>query len=130
MEFPRPFYLQGYNLIFYPGTAITEKALHDGFISMKKSENDYSTIQGAQNSPVAMWGNAQISNRFYKINYSFEEKLYWNTVLSLLASNYMPGYVIDYFRKSKGPFKKIALRGFIRLYTIAAAIKHSFFKAD
>ncbi|MBU0683822.1 MAG: B12-binding domain-containing radical SAM protein, partial [Candidatus Omnitrophica bacterium] len=32
-RFPKPFFLQGYNLIFYPGTEITETALKDQYIS-------------------------------------------------------------------------------------------------
>ena len=44
LEFPRPFSLQGFNLIFYPGTNITDRALKDGYISLQEETENFSTI--------------------------------------------------------------------------------------
>ena len=122
-EFPRPFRVQGYNLIYYPGTKITERALADGFISPGNGSGSTVTIQSKDNSPISMRGTGRISSRFYSINYSSEEKLYWNTVISLLASNYIPRSVVRFFGRSEGPVKKVLLKMFVRVYAAAASLK-------
>jgi anaerobic magnesium-protoporphyrin IX monomethyl ester cyclase len=126
LKFPRPFQLQGYNLIFYPGTKITERALADGHISPNYDLKKSLTIQSRENSPISMGGRGRISDRFYKINYSSDHKLYWNSVVSLLASNYIPKPIICFFGRSESPFKKVGLKIFVRLYAAGASIKHFF----
>lgn len=127
LKFPRPFQLQGYNLIFYPGTKITERALADGHISPNHELEKSLTIQSKENSPISMGGGGKISSRFYKINYSSDDKLYWNSMVSLLASEYIPKLIIRFFRRSENPFKRVALKIFIRLYCLVASIKHRIF---
>jgi anaerobic magnesium-protoporphyrin IX monomethyl ester cyclase len=116
LEFPKPFALQGYNLIFYPGTAITEKALQDGYISEKQAEEDFSTIQSVKDSPVAMLGHSAVTSRFYGINYSSTQKKYLNTVVSLTGSNHVPKFIIRFFAKSETVFKALLLEIFIQFY--------------
>jgi radical SAM superfamily enzyme YgiQ (UPF0313 family) len=127
LQFPRPFQVQGYNLIFYPGTKITDRALADGHISSNHDLKKSLTIQSKENSPISMGGAGKISDRFYKINYSSDDKLYWNSLVSLLASNYIPKSIIRFFRRSESPFKRVGLKTFIRLYTTIASIKHRIF---
>lgn len=122
-RFPRPFQVQGYNLIYYPGTRITERALADGFISPNNGSGSTVPIQSKDNSPISMRGTGRISSRFYSINYSSEEKLYWNTVISLLASNYIPRSIVRFFGRSEGPVKKVLLKMFVRAYAAAASAK-------
>lgn len=124
LEFPRPFVLQGYNLIFYPETVLTERALHDNHILVKSDANDFSTIQSKTDSPLATLGNSEVSNRFFMINYTSDEKKYYNSVISLIASMYVPKVIIKYFASSDGTFKIFMLKIFISLYAFVAGIKH------
>jgi len=124
LQFPRPLHIQGYSLIFYPGTRITERALEDGHISYNNDLHRSLTIQSKKNSPISMKGAAEISDRFYKINYSSDNKLYWNSVVSSLASNHFPRALIRFFGRSDGPFKQRAFKAFIRYYAKAASLKH------
>jgi len=123
LQFPRPVALQGFNLIFYPGTEITDRALKDGFISVKEEVEDYSTIEGAKDSPTSMRGKSVISDRFYRIHYASEKKEYWNTVLSLFAFLHVPRGVIRFFGKSETSLKKFLLVMFVRLYMLAHTLK-------
>lgn len=125
-QFPKPFQVQGYNLIFYPGTEITESALKDGYITLKTDSEDFSTIQGTTDSPTSlkMRGKAEVSSRFYSINYSSAEKAYSNAVISLLALNHVPKAAFNYFSASETWFKKMQLQWFYSLYVIASKIKN------
>ncbi len=123
LQFPRPVALQGFNLIFYPGTEITERALKDGYISVKEEAEDYSTIEGAKDSPTSMMGKSLISNRFYRIQYASGEKEYWNTVLSLFAFLHVPHGLMRFFSKSESSLKKFFLGVFVRIYTLAHVCK-------
>jgi anaerobic magnesium-protoporphyrin IX monomethyl ester cyclase len=125
LQFPRPFLLQGYNLIFYPGTAITERALLDCHISLKPEVDDFSTIEGKGDSPIAMRGSGSVSSRFYEINYTSREKAYLNTVISLMAFTHVPLKIIRFFANSETPLKTIFIKTFVRLYTVAARIKYA-----
>lgn len=123
LQFPKPVILQGFNLIFYPGTEITDRALKDGYISVKEMVEDYSTIEGAKDSPTSMKGKSLISDRFYSIHYSSEKKEYWNTVLSLFAFLHVPAGLLHFFGKSETPMKKFFLSLFLQLYTFAHTLK-------
>ena len=124
MAFPRPFSLQGYNLIFYPGTEITEKALQDGYISLRQENDDYSKIQGKENSPIAMRGTGKISHRFYDVHFDSQEKHYLNSLLALMASKKVPGSVIRFFAKSETTARRMLLKAFISFYATASRIKN------
>ena len=123
LQFPKPAALQGFNLIFYPGTEITDRALKDGYISLKAEVEDYSTIEGTKDSPTSMRGKSVISDRFYRIHYSSEKKEYWNTVLSLFAFLHVPSGLLHFFGKSETPMKKFLLAMFIHFYTFAHTLK-------
>ena len=125
MKFPEPFSLQGYNLIFYPGTEITDRALKDGHISPNENANDFSTIEGKEDSPISMRGQSEVSGRFYKINYSSTEKEYYNSVISLMAYNHVPRVIIRFFRMSDKPFMLTLLKFFNRLYNFAHDLKQA-----
>ncbi|MFH1079083.1 MAG: radical SAM protein [Pseudomonadota bacterium] len=124
LKFPKPFSLQGYNLIFYPGTAITEKALQDGYISEKQGDEDFTTIQSVKDSPVAMLGDSEVTSRFYKINYGSQEKKYLNAVIALLGSNHTPKSIIRFFAKSETVPKAVLLKAFIKVYAFLALVKN------
>lgn len=123
LQFPKPVSLQGFNLIFYPGTEITDRALKDGYISLKKEVEDYSTIEGAKDSPTLMRGKSVISERFYRINYTSEGKEYWNTVLSLFALLHVPWGCMRFFGQSKILLKRVLLRLFVKFYALAHSLK-------
>ncbi len=130
LQFPSPFFLQGYNLIFYPGTAIAQRALTDGYISSRGDGEEFSSILGRENSPVAMRGNARISSRFYTIAYDIKGKMYMNSVLSLLAYRLVPKPVVRFFGRSETALKRVMLAVFIKAYASASAIRHRWFSRN
>ena len=58
IQITETFSLYGYNLIFYTGTAITDRALKNGHISLKEAGNDFSKIKGKEDSPISMRGQS------------------------------------------------------------------------
>jgi radical SAM superfamily enzyme YgiQ (UPF0313 family) len=128
LRFPRPFFVQGYNLIFYPGTAITEKALRDGYISLKTDElDDFSTIQGKKDSPIAKGGLSSVSDRFYSINYDSHDKVYLNSIISLFGYKHVPNGLIKYFASSETAIRTVLLRVLIVSYIKVSEIKRDLF---
>jgi hypothetical protein len=99
--------------------------LKDGYISTKEDMDDYSTIEGKSDSPLSMKGSAEVSSRFYRINYHSRDKEYVNTVISLMAYTHVPLLVIRYFGSSDTLLKRSLLKLFVRSYTIAARVKHA-----
>ena len=86
LELPKPYILNGYNLIFYPGSEIYEKGLKDGYISLNSMDivdQDSSSIYSPINSPLLNW-NYKLSNRLYCCNYSIENKRYLNSLITLI----------------------------------------------
>lgn len=125
LQFPRPFELQGYNLIFYPGTEITDRALADGHILQKPEVEDFSTIQGQGDSPINLSGETKVSNRFYTTNYDSSHKAYFNSVVSLFAFQHVPTPVIRYFASGETSAKKLQMKLFFSLYAFASRLKNA-----
>lgn len=123
-----PFSVQGYNLIFYPGTDITNKALKDGYISLKRDKDDFSTIQGTYNSPLHMTRKDVFSSRFYSISFNTRGKKYWNQLIFMLKFRHIPDslirFLIRFFLKSDTFYKKAALNGIISFYLICRSIRN------
>jgi radical SAM superfamily enzyme YgiQ (UPF0313 family) len=128
LQLPQPFSLQGFNLIFYPGAEITERALNDGYISLKSESNDFSTIESKQDSPVAMRGRSQISSRFYNVHYDSKEKEYFNSVISLMAYSHVPKRIEAFFGRSETPVKRVMIVIFNKLYVFLSLVKKYFNK--
>jgi radical SAM superfamily enzyme YgiQ (UPF0313 family) len=124
LKFPKPFFVQGYNLIFYPGTQITERALSDGKISLKAEADDFSTIQGEANTPMLAENKSVISGRFYSINYDSSKKEYLNYIFRLLGTRYVPEFVFEYFLGPETAFKRFLLKQLINLYFLLVRIKN------
>jgi radical SAM superfamily enzyme YgiQ (UPF0313 family) len=123
LEFPKPFSIQGYNLIFYPRTSLTEKALMDGFVTRTDNNKNFSTIQAASNSPLACSGRSEISERYYKIKYDSKEKEYLNSLISLMAFRRAPRRLVRYLYTSETFFGKIILKAAIKFFAWGALIK-------
>jgi anaerobic magnesium-protoporphyrin IX monomethyl ester cyclase len=123
LKFPKPFSLQGYNLIFYPETQITDRALRDGNILVKEKCEDFSTIEGKGDSPITAGGQSKISSRFYTVNYNSGDKDYYNSVISLMAYNHVPKFIIRFFRLSDKGFMPVLLRLFYKSYNFAHDFK-------
>lgn len=111
LTLPKTFKLNGYNLIFYPGTEITDKALHDGHISPLIDETS-SKIQGDANSPTTSFDNT-LDNPLWKINFSSEDKDKLNTLI--VAINYLPAFLVRSLVVL--PLNKRFIVLFIRLFT-------------
>jgi anaerobic magnesium-protoporphyrin IX monomethyl ester cyclase len=126
LQFRRPFSVQGYNLIFYPETEITERALKDGYLSPKpEAEEDFSTIENRHDSPMAMEGKGTVSSRFYNVHFDTCDKEYLNAVISMMAFRQLPPRFIQFFSRSESPAKRLMLKSSIRLLTWAARAKNA-----
>ena len=123
LKLPEPFILQGFNLIFYPGTEITDRALKDGYISLEEADNKFLTITASEDSPISMRGKSDVSGRFYKVNYSSRENEYYNSVISLMTYNYVPRFIIRFFRISDKGLMLMLLRLFCKTYSVAQYLK-------
>lgn len=134
LKLPRPFSVQGYNLIFYPGTDITEKALRDGYISLKSDSDrdDFSTIQGYYNSPLHMKREDVFSGRFYTICFNPQEKKYWNQLIFMLKFRHIPKslihFLIKFFVESDAFYKRVMLNGIINFYLMCRDIRNCLIK--
>lgn len=107
-------HLQGFNLIFYPGTEITENAIRDGYITEKIQENQGSqTTHWVVNSPLFF--NSSLDNPLWDIHFSSKDKEHFNTLIALVP--YLPKYTIRFLIKH--PFSvrfiSIILKAFIWL---------------
>lgn len=81
-EFPRPFHLQGHNLIFYPCTELTERALADGYITeLPKDEVNEKALRGNLSSPLLF--EDSLDNSFYKVHYATRGKVRLNHLITL-----------------------------------------------
>lgn len=125
IRFPEPFSVQGFNLIFYPGTEMTTRALQDGYISEKHEGEDFSTIEGRADSPIVSQGKSKISGRFYTINFDASDKKYLNGVISLLAYNRVPLSLVGFFGSSETPLKRFLLSLFVKFYTTASFVRNN-----
>jgi radical SAM superfamily enzyme YgiQ (UPF0313 family) len=92
LKFPKPINLQGFNLIYYPGSQISDRAIKDNYIIPSSRTEELSKIQSPSNSPLSEINNTTVSNRFYQINYSIDEKKYLNTLIALIQ--YYPRIII------------------------------------
>jgi anaerobic magnesium-protoporphyrin IX monomethyl ester cyclase len=132
LELPQPFTINGYNLIFFPGTDITERALRDGFISQNTDENIFSTITDLDNSPLYAKAGSVFSNRYYKINFKLGEKVYWNKIFILLRPYYSNWQCynryrhvfIKFFAKSDTFSKRIILNWCIVIGKLIISLRH------
>lgn len=89
---PRPFHLQGHNLLFYPGAELTKRALENGYISPISSGGaSGDKIRGNMNSPLSF--NNDLTNSFYNVHYSSENKVRLNHLISL--SQILPKRFVD-----------------------------------
>lgn len=101
LKFPKPFKLQGYNLIYYPGSAITDRAIKDGFINVDGQIDETSKIQAPDNSPLKSAGKTVLSSRFYVINYKVSQKNYYNLLIAL--TQFCPKIIIKLLLKNNNP---------------------------
>ncbi|MBI4801365.1 MAG: cobalamin B12-binding domain-containing protein [Elusimicrobia bacterium] len=107
-------HLQGFNLIFYPGTEITESAVRDGYISEKRgSAPDRLTIQGISNTPLFF--DSSLDNPLWNIHFSSEEKEHFNTLIALTP--YFPKFLVRFLKGRPGTVCviRLVLKTFIRI---------------
>ncbi len=91
-RFPKPFVLQGFNLIFYPGSDITDQAIKDSYIQTTSRIDELAKIQSSENTPLGETGEVLVSERFYKVLYSVKEKEYLNSLIVLIQ--HYPAFLI------------------------------------
>lgn len=106
LKLPKPWIINGYNLVFYPGTEIYEKALKDGYIHLNNIDEN-SSIYSPINSPLDGWNN-KLSNRLYFCNYSIENKRYLNSLIALIP--YYPYQLIKLLSFNENVLTKAIVR--------------------
>lgn len=114
MKIPGEFSLLGFNLIFYPGTEITEQALRDHLIARRINPDDSAPIQSALNSPVLSGRQAVVSERYYRILYDSQSKEYLNGVIALVSFRFLPRWVTRFFAGLHVPGRAALLHGFAK----------------
>jgi len=98
-KIPKPFHLQGHNLVFYPDTEITKRALEDGLISPIEAKNPcQSVVTGNLNSPLDFIND--ISNTYYNTHYQIDGKERMNTLIAI--SQVVPSWCISIMEKLPG----------------------------
>ena len=102
LTLPKPYVIHGFNLIYYPGTTLTQRALKDGFIEPLNGEVLSDSIEHISNSPLFSFNKAVQSERFYKIKYSSDKKQYYNALIGLIQ--YYPKGVIRFLLKRENKF--------------------------
>ena len=129
LKLPRPFFIQGYNIIFFPGTDITHLAIRDGFISLKTNIDDFSKIEGHYDSPISAKGKDVFNTRFYTINFDVREKKYWNQIISMFEFRFIPKFIvyplIRFFVQSDSFYKRWLLNEIIEFYLLLSKIRNA-----
>ena len=113
LKFPKPFKLRGYNLIFYPGSEITEKAIKDNYILVNTNPDETSTIEAAVDSPLRSFDKVALSSRLYQPNFSIGEKRYLNSIIGLIP--YYPKFLIKSLMHNENRLAKTLLKSLINL---------------
>lgn len=126
LDFPLPLTLDGFNLIFYPGTEITRRALADGLIAPRDKEAaDLSSIQSEANSPLTARGDSVTSSRFYAVRFSSRGKEYLNSLFRLLGSRYIPRRLFIYLIKTGSPLIKALVRMCAPAYLYLVSLRNA-----
>jgi len=100
LKIPKPFKLQGYGLIFFPGTALFERAQKDNYISVSYNNIDErATIFSPMNTVFQNYNRVITSNRLYRPNFSTEDKEYLNFLLSMTP--WINQLLIKYFTQNE-----------------------------
>ncbi|MCX8071241.1 MAG: B12-binding domain-containing radical SAM protein [Candidatus Binatia bacterium] len=102
---PKPFYANFFSLTYFPGVDLTERALHDGFITPDD-------VEDRAEKGYHLWGGALMEARG-------PEALYWD-VLYAMAVHGVPRWVI--LRLMKGSLIRRHLRQFVRLARWAGSL--------
>lgn len=97
LTLPKPYIIHGFSLIYYPGTNLTQRVLKDGLIKPLNGEKLSESIEHISNSPLFAFNKAVQSERFYKINYSYDDKQYYNALIGLMQ--HYPNGVIRFLLK-------------------------------
>lgn len=82
-KLPKPYTLQGYNLIFFPKAELTQRALEDGYIT-PNYDISMDEIQGINNSPFSRPWNNTVSESYYFAHYETKHKDYYNALIILV----------------------------------------------
>jgi len=112
----RQIHLQGWNLIFYPGSDITDSAVRDGYISPKREGfKGVQTTQWVVNSPLFF--NSSLDNPLWDINFNSKTKDHYNTLIALTP--YLPKSAIKFLigRRLTVKVISIPLKAFIWMIT-------------
>lgn len=82
-KLPKPYLLQGYNLIFFPKAELTDRALADGYIT-PNYDISLDKISGYNNSPFARPWDNKVSENYYFCHFETSHKDYYNALIVLV----------------------------------------------
>jgi len=86
LNMPRPFVLNGWSLVFTPGTSLFQKAQKDGYIRLSESEAFCDFMYATLNSPIFFPFDNELPQGFYRCNYRCDEKTFLNSLLAMMST--------------------------------------------
>jgi len=99
LKLPKPFKLQGYNLIFFPNTQITIDALKKGYISdFTNEQKRHMMLESDSNTPLRSFNKNSLENPLWIVNFDSKEKTRYNSLIALVP--YLPNFIINFFLKN------------------------------
>ncbi len=122
LKFPRPFEIQGFNLVFFPGTELYERAIKDNLIEPKT----YNEVQNLNDEDLFNFSyEGQKDNPLYKINFSNDKKIYYNKLITLTPT--LPRKFLKYAKNNKNLISYTSLTSYNTImYPIKFTLTKSF----
>ena len=104
LKFPRPFEIQGFNLVFFPGTELYERTIKDNFIEPKQIKE----INNLNDKDLFDFSyEGQKDNPLYKLNFSNKEKIYYNKLITLTPT--LPRKFLKYAKNNENQISHLSL---------------------
>ena len=91
LRIPRPYIFNGYNLVFFPGTGLYEKALADKLIEPESGPApEHGTLFDMKNSPVHFPLSHRFPDLLSNVKYGEGAKRYYNLLIFLTVCTGAP----------------------------------------
>ena len=92
MEIPKPYEMNMHSLVYFPKTNLTKKAVADGWITEEM-------VEGPGQDEALRINHVLVRNK--KRLYTYPDKLFWNSILSLCSKSFIPSRLITFLSDCK-----------------------------
>ena len=111
LDIPRPYLVNGFNLIFFPGTDLYNRAMEQGLISDNPDGIVPSdTLFALRNSPVFSPLDHAISRKLYAVHYDDHDKRHLNLLIFLIVGTKVPLGLIRFLLSRDGVVSRVLPR--------------------